>query len=221
MTFHEILIPAFSTIIAVTVGLFAGRHLSDRKERRRQEDELKKIHNLISKDFRLLRNMINGNLEEHRNSLKKLLDLDEKWSEKEQSYLNPFAYFPYWPTLVNSGSLIKLEPQEIITVQAVHDQILELRDHAKNSIDRITKEMVSEKDSSKRIDMYMKLHEEAIAFGKTVITMLDMIDIDWIKMDKSRDVTKAEKNETKPIVTKEGITIYPDGRRVDSHGTIL
>ena len=52
----------------------------------------------------------------------------------------------------------------------------------------------------------------------------DMFDHDFQNYISSILPTEQNKqylNISEPVVTKEGITIYPDGTRVDSHGTIL
>ena len=154
MTFHEIwsiIIPSVVGVGGVLSGIWIGQHLSDRKEERQKKDELEKIRYFLNADFSLVQRTLTHMIETHtklRDNIitKNQSDLYMKTRKTLEKLLVDLqiktGYFSYWDLLVTSGSLIKLNPDELRIVENTHRSITEYRRIETEEVQRLNDELI-------------------------------------------------------------------------------
>mgnify|MGYP003965111595 FL=1 len=154
MTFHEIwsiIIPSIVGIIGILSGIWIGQHLSDRKEEKQKADEIEKIRYFLNADFSLVQRTLKKMKMDHIQMQDTIITknqsdvymLTRKTLEKLLTNLRiKTGYFSYWDLLVTSGSLIKLEPDELRIVESTHHSISEYRRIETQSSDSLNDQLI-------------------------------------------------------------------------------
>jgi len=251
MSFHDLIIPAVIALIGVFGGLFAGRSLTDRSERRKRDDELNNIKKLLSLDYSRIIHYYNNKSASHRNfhgvynlNTNALLPfvIDEKSLQDLMVMLTFTKKFAYWDALFSSGSLIRLPPRDLEIIQVSHDTILATMNNQENAwqalaleLERVVTNIGLAPNTrvlvfQRNINQYFR---SLFAGYSTMNVMVNAIrEIDWLDLDAilhSENISnpnllaqpESTVNQNESYVTQDGITVYPSGMRVDSHGTIL
>lgn len=193
--FLQILLP----VVTGAFGLYLGHTLSDRSRIKRERIELKKIQRLISLDFSRIFNLEKNIKINHFNMHKDLKTpgiLSQFITNQEtltalMRYLKAGLKFYHWKTLENSASLIKLEPDEIQSLQFAYDQISgvdnnnetawsELAHVLESSLKQITSDLEREKFFRTHINAYF----ESIFVGyNTVDVALKQLTMKWLDFE--------------------------------------
>ena len=219
------IIVSASSIISVFIGILVGNYISEGKEKKRLTSEIEKTRILVNSDFSTAKKMAKSRvkrIDEHFDVIKKILDEEPLPDENPEKFSSdPDVYFPFWETLIHSGALLKLEPIEIKQITSIHDYVIKMlknhqvifETHIENKKDPTYNE-----DVSKDVEYMSKLRQ----FYRGVLGALEIIKIDWITFEDTvimKFIDEEEKYDE--IFVKNGITYYPNGIKVDSHGTIL
>jgi len=202
MTFHEILIPTLVSAGSVFAGIWVGKYLYEQKEEKQRKVELKKIHFLINSDYsvfnrilktqvplhkKLHNNIVNGiGVHDYCNDHEKLVQLLVALTMKLGS-------FTYWNTLISSGLLIRLDPDELGIIQVTHDGIEELVSNAKNMSDKLNLDLprrlarlgLSEQEKERILKDVCKTHFDGLFKSYDVIqNMVNLANknIKWIDL---------------------------------------
>ena len=200
--FLNIIIPVMSGL----AGLYAGYRLTEHSRNKRDKVELEKIHKLISLDFSRIFNLCKNMQKNHRNIIN---DLDN--FSKSFKINPPYAMmnlkadlsFYYRKTLENSGSLIKLEPDEIPKIQFAYDQISGTSENSKNAWVRLSQYITNEFENiepdqlERDIKNQVKLYFETV-FGsyKIIDDAFKHLDISWLDLDLFLKEYPSEKEKT-------------------------
>ncbi len=251
MSFHEIILPSIVTLIGVFGGLIVGRHLTDRTERKKRDDELNNVKKLLSLDYSRIYHYYNNVSVSQRNfhgaynlNTNILLPfvIDANSLQDLLVMLTFTKKFAYWDALFSSGSLIRLPPRDLEIIQVSHDTILATMNNQENAwqalaleLERVVTNVGLTPNTrvlvfQRNINQYFR---SLFAGYETMNVMVNAIrEIDWLDLDAilhSENISNPNLpaqpeitvNQNEPYVTSEGITVYPNGVRVDSHGTIL
>ena len=225
MTFHEIwaiVIPSIAGVVGVLSGIWIGQHLSDRKEERQKADELEKIRYFLNADFSLVQRTLTSMQKIH----KKMYDVIVTKDQHDMGLLNrkgleellvdlqiKTVYFSYWDLLVTSGSLIKLEPNELRIIENSHHSIIEYRrietKTAKNLNDALIKNFVDKQSTRQakkefvkyKCKIYLDGVFETYDYIQERLTFLKN-NISWINLEIN-PITKV-KNEPKMKIDSKG-----------------
>lgn len=131
----DIIVQSVIAIGSVFLGLAAGAWLSDRHEGRKNKQELEKVHILINADFTLINRQIKNGIKNHKEwqefikkgeGLAEHLPNFDKLTDFLAALRIKLGGFTYWDALTSSGSLIKLNPDELRFVSVTHHVITEL-----------------------------------------------------------------------------------------------
>jgi len=190
--FFEILVVVLPIATGIA-GLIGGGYISDRKERIRNKKELDKIHLLLSSDFSLNNRLVNLQIKEFKNYLNKFekenyaLHLEKLQMEmKDPLAINDYTEFlkntklmlkfTFWETLERNGSLIKLEPTEIKTIQITHDIIIDYKNLKERDwnqlLDKISKFTIDYKTAE---DRAKKIKTESVYYIRSVLEVFESI----------------------------------------------
>jgi len=248
MSFHEIwsiIIPSVIGVVGVFSGIWIGQHLSDRKEMRQKTEELEKIRYLINADFTLIKRQTDNGITKEKETLEQLVNQNgiayyASSLEIFSDHLHKFGFsvggFTYWDSLTSSGNLIKIEPDELRIITTTHRLVTKIISQQQESFDRFMKDILysmfeNPTTIQQRIEIFKSKYQlyYKLAMKGYEILQKHMFNakenISWINLNTEPILEfKHQQDNVKidtPIVTEEGITIYPDGTRVDRKGTIL
>lgn len=142
----DIIVQSGIAIGSVFLGLYAGARLSDRHENKKQQQELEKVRILINADFTLINRQIKNGVKNHKD-WQEFINKGEGLAERLPNYDKLIDFlaalriklggFTYWDALTSSGSLIKLNPDELRFVSVTHHTITEMLRLIDSSHDRL------------------------------------------------------------------------------------
>lgn len=146
VSYLDIIVQSVIAVGSVFLGLYAGARLSDRHENRKQQQELEKVRILINADFTLINRLVQNGIKTHK-EWEEFIKKGEGLSEHLPNYDKLIDFlaalriklggFTYWDALTSSGSLIKLNPDELRFVSVTHHTITEMLRLIDSSHDRL------------------------------------------------------------------------------------
>jgi hypothetical protein len=125
LSYHEIwsiIIPSVVGVLGILGGIWVGQHLSDRKEKKKSNEDLKKLQYLLNADFTLINRMNEQSLEKilklantvrgFTNIMPEIPDND-KFVEFFASFRFGVHEFTYWDSIMAQGILFKLSEHDL------------------------------------------------------------------------------------------------------------
>lgn len=204
--FTTIIIAIIGSIVGSFVGgTILGNYISNKNEKSRRTEELKRVRDLIKNDFTTVKRLTRGMLKnqkkiyEHFTNGKSLSKKDEESLKNFNISYKPSLIFPFWETITNTGALLKLQPVEIKTIQSVHDKVLEAYSHQIQNHKDYTDSVMGEKDTDKVITKFINYNNLLYNTNLIILEMLDyMNEIDWF--DFKSEVFVERKSPKKVVV---------------------
>jgi hypothetical protein len=178
-------------------GLYLGRILTDGDRKKQQQKELEKIRRLLNLDFSRIyhfKNSLRQNHENMRNDLQSEgftpFCIDINTLTYLMKHLKAGIKFYHWKTLENSGSLIKLEPDEVQRFQFAYDQISGVDKNNEDAwlslANKLEYSLINTSDlddRSKYFEEEVKKYFNSIFLGyDTVDNAFKQLDIPWLNL---------------------------------------
>ena len=196
----------FMTLI---LGLYVGQKITSYNEKRKEKKELTKIKYLLDADYTLINRNVKD-LKENQNDGYKALINDFKIVgllnnlKMFQDYGHYFNFnvqgFTYWNSLMSSGKLIKLEPDELRIITLSHDSIMRIIAQQKELFNRFLYESINELfttplDMKSKINIFKPKYD---TYHRLMINAYDIIkkNVDGVKKNISWIELQSE-----PIIT--------------------
>lgn len=229
-------------------GIFIGYYLTIGNEKRKNDEMLKKIKYLINADFTLanrtvqyaksncesmIQAFINGQSALHYTSS---LDL---MKEVIVGLSFRVGLFTYWDTIMASGSLISLNPDELRFITTTHTSITKIRNQSEEShqkfsfdiLNRLFAQQLSNQQRAQILKQQLQIHFPNLLEACNIIqNHLKLLseNVPWIDLQaepiqelRNSQQKPPNTSQNTPIVRSDGVTVYPDGTEVDRKGTIL
>ncbi len=222
------------TISASVIGSFIGgtllgNSISKHNEGKRQKNELENIQLLLKSDFATFRRMLVSDLKHRKKSLeyfrdgKELDDENKDWDILQiKNPLSTQRYFLFWTSLEKSGSLIKLKPIDLKTIQIVMDALKEADKEFKENFTKFSNTF-QEKDTDKSISAYLNYNENCYYIIRKMLLIIKIMDdIDWFDFDSEIKPLKKDKKDKKDLdIPKELNQDWSDLKKKYHSGTLM
>ena len=222
------------TISASVIGSFIGgtllgNFISKHNEGKRQKNELENIQLLLKSDFATFRRMLVSDLKHRKKSLeyfrdgKELDDENKDWDILQiKNPLSTQRYFLFWTSLEKSGSLIKLKPIDLKTIQIVMDALKEADKEFKENFTKFSNTF-QEKDTDKSISAYLNYNENCYYIIRKMLLIIKIMDdIDWFDFDSEIKPLKKDKKDKKDLdIPKELNQDWSDLKKKYHSGTLM
>lgn len=184
--FNSILFTIVASIIGSFIGgTLLGKYLSGYEELRKERKEVNTLHTLLNSDFTTCKRMIVSNLKKQKKTLDYFND-NEKSKKDKPKMINLFEvftlneYFPFRKIIEKSGTLIKLDPSEMKTIQVIYE-----------SLDNLVKNMFEERkkflEHSSSEDVLPLLNYVNLIYhvNLNVLDAINLVEpLDWIDLNK-------------------------------------
>ena len=204
--------------VAVSVGggTLLGYYMSERSRTKQEKKEIRKVKDLLADDFKRINKLAIDDIKKTIAEIEEFEESDKKIDKFVQDRVAFATYtgrvrktydFVFWNAIQASGSLIKLNSEEIRGINAIHDSIdrineIEIENHAEFS-DTVGKISLEEKDLKKR-KARLKFNIVAYLIGsinRTGIVYLSMhkLNLTWINVS---ELSESDSEKLKKIIKK-------------------
>ena len=185
----------FMTLI---LGLYVGQKITSYNEQRKEKKELTKIKYLLDADYTLINRNVKDLKENQNDGYEALINENIVYGllnnrKMFQDYGHHFNFnvqgFTYWNSLMSSGKLIKLEPDELRIITVSHDSIMRIITQQQESFQIFLYECINELfatslDMESKINIFKPKYD---IYYKLMIRAYDIIEknVDGVKKNIS------------------------------------
>ncbi|MBI1829727.1 MAG: hypothetical protein HY222_00675 [Thaumarchaeota archaeon] len=187
------------TAIFTIIGMVGGHYLTVWNDRSKAKKELKDTKDYLKKDFEFINRIVISTIK----NIYDVTSVSTKLDESIKYILNkdvdpnkiiiqysPRLSFVSWTSIESSGSLRRLDLNELVICKAMHDYIInfnEATDKARNSIfvelDKviISDKPIKDKENELKSAIITSLNIMLIAYERVYKRMRDLKQIEWLK----------------------------------------
>ena len=235
MVYSTEILVFLGSLSAALTAILVDQYIHHVKEQCKEYKERQRVQELLNSDIQNMYTTVKNNLHNletiisHLRSTDDFKKLDHDLMETTSDNLKEYLKFNFWQAIESSGLLLRIENNDLKEIQKFYHMVANLNFALEHYILKYDQKLDFEISDEKELTQYWYLVEKYAEDVKEEFEEIEkefesLKNIKWITLRniQSKNIQTNVRLENIGIyVTENGITVYPDGTKVDKKGTII